>query len=458
MEDIFMKKTTTFILATAFAISTSNVTFAADNSIYSDVPTDNWAYGAVTKLEHDGIITGFPDNTFKGNATVTRYQMAQIVANALTKQENANAEDKALIEKLAKEYEAELSNIGVRVTNLEKKASPVKLNLYARERFEFNRNAPSSVNNNDQFYRYRLLMTTNLDDNFKFIGRYGNDDNSNSAYTGSNQSSPTLQQAYASGNIGQVTLNLGRQPLFFGKGLAMDTSTGWDGINLKSNKGKFFAQAGVVQRGFSSTTTTYGAPAYVISATGAGTSATEAVAGTRTFEFVDAGYRFNDKLDVTASYFKDQGVRADASAANKNYAQSVYNTYTVGSTYKFNDTLAATGEYGENSNNNTLKNAKAAYLKLKYRGADFTKVGSWGTWIQYRKAQKGFDPLSLTTLDSASKMFLASPIDNVKGFEVGVEYSPVLNTIASLKYWDLKSNDSQDIRHQALLAQFEFKM
>ncbi len=50
---------------------------------YSDVPASHWAYDAVNTLSATGIITGFPDGTFKGNDTLTRYQIAVLVGRVL---------------------------------------------------------------------------------------------------------------------------------------------------------------------------------------------------------------------------------------------------------------------------------------------------------------------------------------------------------------------------------------
>ena len=44
---------------------------------FKDVPKSHWAYKAVTVLSKLGIISGYPDNTFRGNNSVTRYQFAQ---------------------------------------------------------------------------------------------------------------------------------------------------------------------------------------------------------------------------------------------------------------------------------------------------------------------------------------------------------------------------------------------
>ena len=71
-----MKKA--FVMATLLALGMST-TAAAENP-FSDVPSGHWAYGAVAKLAAEGVIDGYPDGTFKGNKTMTRYEMAQIVA------------------------------------------------------------------------------------------------------------------------------------------------------------------------------------------------------------------------------------------------------------------------------------------------------------------------------------------------------------------------------------------
>ena len=44
------------------------------------------AYAAVAKLAAAGIVDGYPDGTYKGDRTMTRYEMAQIVAKALAKE------------------------------------------------------------------------------------------------------------------------------------------------------------------------------------------------------------------------------------------------------------------------------------------------------------------------------------------------------------------------------------
>ena len=49
----------------------------------NDVPANHWAYEAVERLTELGIIVGFPDQTFRGNENVTRFQIAVISARLI---------------------------------------------------------------------------------------------------------------------------------------------------------------------------------------------------------------------------------------------------------------------------------------------------------------------------------------------------------------------------------------
>lgn len=108
----------------ALVVGSASSCFAAANP-FSDVPADHWAYDAVSQLAKDGVIEGYGDSTFNGSKNITRYEMAQMVAKAMAKQ-NVGSGDKALIDKLAAEFGDELNNLGVRVANLEKNSDNVK--------------------------------------------------------------------------------------------------------------------------------------------------------------------------------------------------------------------------------------------------------------------------------------------------------------------------------------------
>ena len=108
----------------AIAALTAGVSAYAANP-FSDVTPDDWAYQAVSDLSDQGVVEGYPDGTFKGERNMTRYELAQIIARLMAKEDQLNAEQKATLDKLAGEYADELANLGVRVANLEKKVGNV---------------------------------------------------------------------------------------------------------------------------------------------------------------------------------------------------------------------------------------------------------------------------------------------------------------------------------------------
>lgn len=50
---------------------------------YLDVPEDHWAADAIRRLSRLGILTGYPDETFRGQQQATRYELAVVAARLL---------------------------------------------------------------------------------------------------------------------------------------------------------------------------------------------------------------------------------------------------------------------------------------------------------------------------------------------------------------------------------------
>lgn len=88
---------------------------------FSDVESDSWAYEAVASLSDQNIVEGYPDGTFKGDKHITRYEMAQITARLLAKRDSLSADQQSVVDKLSRKYANDLSSLGVRISELEKK-------------------------------------------------------------------------------------------------------------------------------------------------------------------------------------------------------------------------------------------------------------------------------------------------------------------------------------------------
>ena len=73
---------------------------------FPDVPENHWAYEAVSRLAGNGIVEGYEDGKYHGERQMTRYEMAEIIYNALSK--GAKAE-----KKLVEEFRPELQAMAV---------------------------------------------------------------------------------------------------------------------------------------------------------------------------------------------------------------------------------------------------------------------------------------------------------------------------------------------------------
>lgn len=120
MKHAFLKAA----IASCFACAA--VTVSAANP-FTDVSADDWAYQAVASLSDEGVIDGYPDGTFRGDKHVTRYEIAQIVARLMAKEDTLNASQKETLAKLSSQYANELKDLGVRIAELEKRRGATDL-------------------------------------------------------------------------------------------------------------------------------------------------------------------------------------------------------------------------------------------------------------------------------------------------------------------------------------------
>ncbi|MBP8598704.1 MAG: S-layer homology domain-containing protein [Selenomonas sp.] len=99
-----------FAVVMGLAITASGSVFAATADSFTDVPKDHWSYQALDYLAKEGVIEGMGDSTFQGGRSMTRYEVASIVAKAMQKG-NLGIADSAVLEKLEKEYGGELATL-----------------------------------------------------------------------------------------------------------------------------------------------------------------------------------------------------------------------------------------------------------------------------------------------------------------------------------------------------------
>ena len=241
-----MKKQFAAIFA-ATAVLGVTTAFAANP--FSDVTPDSWAYQAVSQLAAAGIVNGYPDGTFKGQNDITRYEMAQMVAKAMANQDRANAEQQAMINRLADEFSNELNNLGVRVARLEDRVGNVKVTGDARLRYQDKEKGNSTFD-----ARARLQFDAKVNDRTDAVVRMATGDFEFGDATA--DTSVKVDRAYVNHKFGErVSVKAGRFGQMLGAGLAYDDT--FDGVQFNAGNDKIGFQAayGYAIEGVGSVTT-----------------------------------------------------------------------------------------------------------------------------------------------------------------------------------------------------------
>ena len=232
------------ILAIAAAAAlTAGVSAYAANP-FSDVSTDDWAYQAVADLSDQGVVIGYPDGTFRGERNITRYELAQIVARMMAREDQMNAEQRAMLEKLAGEYADELANLGVRVSKLEKKVGNLYWSGDARMRYQ-----DKTANKGDNWDgRMRINVKAQVNDSTTVNGRISTNMYFKDAKDDDgNVQMDVLNVRHQFGDAAAVTL--GRYGNNFGNqgGWLYGSGAGFDGAQVQFGLGKFGVAVGYGQ-------------------------------------------------------------------------------------------------------------------------------------------------------------------------------------------------------------------
>ncbi len=224
----------------AVAALTAGVSAYAANP-FSDVSPDDWAYQAVSDLSDQGVVEGYPDGTFKGERNMTRYELAQVIARLMAREDQLNAEQKATLDKLAGEYADELANLGVRVSNLEKKVGNISWFGDARMRWkEKGYNTDGSRKADGWDGRMRINAKAQVNDSTYVCGRF----TSSMDFKDSADANTKMDVLFVHHQFGdKVGMNLGRNFLTLGQtGMYYDDF--FDGAQLFIGDSKLTLEAG----------------------------------------------------------------------------------------------------------------------------------------------------------------------------------------------------------------------
>jgi len=418
-----MKKRLVASLAAAMVLGVAGSAFAAANP-FVDVPANNWAYTSVKMLAKAGIVDGYSDGTFKGDKTITRYEMAQIVAKAMVNEAKANAEQKAEIEKLKAEYTDELTKLGVRMDTLESKMGNIKFGADARIRYRENFGLAgtsaggASVGSFQE--RVRFTATAAIDDNWTFNGRFG-EQNTNfrggswatTGQDGSNTGAFMFDKMEFAWKNQNLFGTIGRSYYFLGQGAIMDAGC-FDGAAFGAATGKLTTR--VSYGDMSQMAKYYGS--YIPAAVGTNTTN----ANTNGYPnqkavIAEMKYAVSPTLNFTADYLKSENL---ATYAYKQSAFGVNDTFMNGG-------VNFQGEYVHNAAAANGVQPNAWYGQVTVNPVNVAKPGSFDYGLNYYSLGANSIDANLTTLN------IMNNTTGFKGYGVFTDYVFAKN--AKLNIW-----------------------
>ena len=248
-----MKKSKVLAMALGLAMGLSASTALAaeaqegdalSETAFNDVPQGHWAYSALEVLSKDGVLEGYPDGSFKGNETLTRYEMAQIIANAY---KGGSFADDALIDGVRQELSGELKTLKKVEKQVKKNTAAINKMQGFVDKMEFggfgqvryeNNNSKSydNQNDNDRYYldlkaKYKVNDDWSVCTEWEINHKYGNYRN---FYDEVNDSAEVKNQIYNGAGRGDSKF----YPRLWIEGklnnkLSMDIGRKWRGLGFQ---------------------------------------------------------------------------------------------------------------------------------------------------------------------------------------------------------------------------------
>lgn len=496
-----MKKKILSALTTALVVGAASTTFAA--APFADVPAGHWAYDAVASLAAEGVVNGYNGSEFKGDQTMSRYEMAQIVYKAMMNP-NLSAAGKQNVGKLSSEFADELAKLGVqvnivitrvdaldqKVNALDTKVADIKkatswvenVKLGGQIRYDYVRknsmkgDRVTSRSQRAQRLIFRLTPTMKINEKWTGHMRY---DMSLSMNSGMNSSSgtgsgayrenyQTMDQLYADATYGKTKITLGRFGAYDASSHGMILDDNVSGIQVEAPIGGGFRYVAAIGRYSYDPNRTVNAAGYpgVTQKVGDEFATYKDSCDYAQLDLLyknkDFGFGVGVKNFRSHDMFhyvedaKNNGDRTgewsytDPDNTKHNFAGDTMRTLSAGFDYKFGGgkKLQVVGDYGyllKGGDNMDTAHKTSYSVQLNYGGVDVKKPGSYKLYVAYRQ---------LSHANTMVPTYQNSLYSWQKGWDFGTQFAPAKNVRASLCYfWGTNYGNQTD--QQRLFGRLE---
>ena len=373
----------------AVAALTAGVSAYAANP-FSDVSTDDWAYQAVSDLSDQGVVEGYPDGTFKGERNMTRYELAQVIARLMAREDQLNAEQKATLDKLAGEYADELANLGVRVSNLEKKVGNISWSGDARMQYQHNLNLEPNVagTHADSWTgRLRINADAQVNDQVVVSGRFVSEMN----FKDNKDANTIMDRIHARWTPNDAFyMDLGRQGVALDQtGVFWDEDGRFDGVVAGYDNGKFGAEFGYGR--FQDAERSMDTYHWENSAS------IEAWYGKLTGHFGESS--------MLSAFYLDNVQGLNGSSVAPAYKGAHIYAWGAGATIGLGDSgLSIDGDFIQTKGNHEFGHGNLWTAGLNYGEVDLNKPGSFTLGVHYVRADAGSYLLGNSALDMTDQL------------------------------------------------------
>ena len=400
---------------------TDNENINANVDSFSDVPKGHWAYEALDYLAQHGVIEGYKDGTFQGNRTMTRYEMAQIVARAMAKEDLQKA-DKAIVDKLAAEFAEELDNLGVRVADLEKKSDNVKFTGTARLRYDdgdINATNPKADWDKDSASHAHIeyWIKGKVNDNWTGVSQIETEYNMKSdSITAYGDKDIQVNKIYAEGNFGDSMLKVGRYGEFSSYGRIIDTEISGAEYTFEAGDLSGALTYGRLKDSRTLAGTTFENPKDTKETFGAylGTEYSSARLKYNLSPVTSIGATYGRLNEVTV---EDQGFKDSVNIWEAGFNTKLADNLTLMAAYSKSDLDGVTDSVGSEVVNDGW------FSELRYKQHNPSDVGSFAIFTNYRNVG------AFSTIDAT-----VDYTENVRGWTLGFDYVPMENTTIEVFY------------------------
>lgn len=438
-------------LALLFGFTTYGTAFAAVENPFGDVPENSWTYTSMSRLAENGIIDGA---SFADGKTLTRYEMAALVAKAMWKVDRADAGVKeatqANLDKLEKEFLPELKNMGVPIplalqvssevapTAVQpiptKKGSEFIFSGGSRLRYQINPNLAGTNKSSSDPSRFQERFSLNIGapvaDKVMFNAQLWTENsiakrNVNTNVKTSTNTAPIFDKGEFVWKNANTILTVGRFQPTLGLGIIYAGGEGnaMDGIYATCN----FSPAFAASLGYADLNA------------GFNTGVTVNVA------MQNMVYKVSDNAMITAAHMKvlnnPMGITTYLQKAGASYN---FDQYSLGGKVKSGETtLIVEGVKNNASGLPAGAQDKGFWSRVQWKAANPLQPGTWQTSVDYLK-------MGNWAIDSDFwKIVLPVPGgngingDGAKGFGFDFDYVVAKNVDVDFKYYKLKPYDGK---------------